>query len=165
MEIVVFLLYSNKKLLIYHFHQETNSIVHLVEIVMFDVFLMFKIGCMLNVIYCNKLCVAWCSVWHRTTTVDLVILMWITSCKISWVFTVNFMISSTVMWACYKSHWKSNFSGTKSSTAFSLHWWMTLHVLIQKIHYSLTSCQLHFPVPLSSFLAHLLALSHIINPF
>ena len=32
MEIVVFILYSNKKLLIYHFHQETNSIVHRVEI-------------------------------------------------------------------------------------------------------------------------------------
>ena len=49
---------------------------------------MFKIGFMLNVIYYNKLCVACCSVWHRTT-VHLVILMWITSCKISWVFTVN----------------------------------------------------------------------------
>ena len=49
----------------------------------------------------------------------------------------------------------------KSSTAFSLHWWMTSHVFIQKTHYSLTSCQLHFLVPLSSFLAHLLALSHI----
>ena len=35
----VFILYSNKKLLIYHFDQETNSIVHLVEIVMFDIFL------------------------------------------------------------------------------------------------------------------------------
>ena len=52
-----------------------------------------------------------------------------------------------------------NFSGTKSSTAFSLHWWMTSHVFIQKMHYSLTSCQLYFLVPLSSFLAHLLALS------
>ena len=31
--------YSNKKLLIYYFHQETNSIVHLVEIVMFNIFL------------------------------------------------------------------------------------------------------------------------------
>ena len=63
---------------------------------------MFKIGCTLklNIIYCNKLCVACCSVWHRTITVHLVILMWITSCKISWVFTVNCMISSTVMWAC-----------------------------------------------------------------
>ena len=61
---------------------------------------MFKIGCMLNVIYCNKLWVACCSVQHRTTTVYLVILMWITSCKISWVFTVNCMISNTVMWAC-----------------------------------------------------------------
>ena len=29
------------------------------------------------------------------------------------------------------------------------------------MHYSLTSCQLYFLVPLSSFLAHLLALSHI----
>ena len=128
---------------------------------------MFKIGCMLNVIYYNKLCVACCSVWHRTTTVHLVILMWITSCKISWVFAVNCMISSTVMWvccnvlcstSCHKSHWKSNFSGTKSSTAFSLHWWMTSHVFIKKMHYSLTSCQLYFLVPLSSFLAHLLAL-------
>ena len=35
----VFILYSNKKLLIYHFHQETNSIVHSVEIVMYDIFL------------------------------------------------------------------------------------------------------------------------------
>ena len=34
-----FIPYSNKKLLIYHFHQETNSLVHLVEIVMFDIFL------------------------------------------------------------------------------------------------------------------------------
>ena len=39
MEIVVFILYSNKKLLIYHFHQETNSIVHHVEIVMYNIFL------------------------------------------------------------------------------------------------------------------------------
>ena len=39
MEIAVFILYSNKKLLIYHFHQETNSIVHLVEIVMYNIFL------------------------------------------------------------------------------------------------------------------------------
>ena len=38
---------------------------------------------------------------------------------------------------------------------------MTSHVFIQKMHYSLTSCQLYFLVPLSSFLAHLLALSHI----
>ena len=38
-EIVVFILYNNKKLLIYHFHQETNSTVHLVEIVMYDTFL------------------------------------------------------------------------------------------------------------------------------
>ena len=40
MEIVVFILYSNKKLLIYHFHQETSSIVfgHLVEIVTYDIF-------------------------------------------------------------------------------------------------------------------------------
>ena len=60
---------------------------------------MFKTGCMLNVIYYNKLWAACCSVWHRTT-VHLVILMWITSCKISQVFTVNCMISSTVMWAC-----------------------------------------------------------------
>ena len=35
----VFILYSNKKLPIDHFHQETNSIVHLIEIVMFDIFL------------------------------------------------------------------------------------------------------------------------------
>ena len=34
---------------------------------------------------------------------------------------------------------------------------MTSHVFIQKMHYSLTSCQLYFLVPLSSFLAHLLA--------
>ena len=39
MQQYVFLLYSNKKLLIYHFDQETNSIVHLVEIVMYDIFL------------------------------------------------------------------------------------------------------------------------------
>ena len=38
---------------------------------------------------------------------------------------------------------------------------MTSHVFIQKIRYSLTSCQLYLLVPLSSFLAHLLALSHI----
>ena len=34
-------------------------------------------------------------------------------------------------------------------------------MFIQKMHYSLTSCQLYFLVPLSSFLAHLLALSHM----
>ena len=56
---------------------------------------------------------------------------------------------------------KVKFLRTKSSTAFSLHWWMTTHVFIQKMHYSLTSCQLYFLVPLSSFPAHLLALSHI----
>ena len=39
MQQYVFLLYSNKKLLIYHFDQETNSIVQLVEIVMYDIFL------------------------------------------------------------------------------------------------------------------------------
>ena len=55
---------------------------------------MFKIGCMLNIIYYNKLCVACCSVWHRTTTVHLVILMWIISCKISWVFAVNCMVAA-----------------------------------------------------------------------
>ena len=49
----------------------------------------------------------------------------------------------------------------KSSTAFSLHWWITSHVFIQKMQYSHTSCQLYFLVPLSSFLAHLLAVSHI----
>ena len=40
MEIVMslYLVYNNKMLLIYHFHQETN-IVHLVEIVMYDTFL------------------------------------------------------------------------------------------------------------------------------
>ena len=47
---------------------------------------MFKSGCMLNNIYYNKLCIACCSVRHRTTTIHLVIFMWITSCKISWVF-------------------------------------------------------------------------------
>ena len=36
--------------------------------------------------------------WCRTTTVHLVILMWIISCKIGWVFAVNCMISSTVMY-------------------------------------------------------------------
>ena len=39
MEIVVFILYSNKKLLIYHFHQETYSIVNLVETIMYDTLL------------------------------------------------------------------------------------------------------------------------------
>ena len=38
MEIVMYL-YSDKKLQIYHSHQETNSIVHLVELVMYDTFL------------------------------------------------------------------------------------------------------------------------------
>ena len=45
---------------------------------------MFKIGCRLNVIHCNNSCIACYSVWHRTTTVHLVIFMWITSCKFSW---------------------------------------------------------------------------------
>ena len=53
-----------------------------------------------------------------------------------------FAVNCTVMWACcnvycgstscHKSCWKSNFLGTKSSTAFSLHWWMTSHVFIKK---------------------------------
>ena len=130
---------------------------------------MFKIGSMLNVIHCNKPCVACCSVRHRTTPVHLVILMWITSCKIITAWLAALWCGFVAM--CNVQHIVTNhtesqvYSGTKSSTAFSLHWWMTLHVLIQKIHYSLTSCQLHFPVPLSSFLAHLLALSHIFNPF
>ena len=34
------------------------------------------------------------SVWHRTATVHLVIFMWITSCKFSWYFAVNCMIST-----------------------------------------------------------------------
>ena len=38
--------------------------------------------------------------------------------------------------------------------------WMTSHVFIKKMQYSFTSFQLYFLVPLSSFLAHLLA-SHI----
>jgi len=60
---------------------------------------MFKIGCILNIIYCNKPCLAWCSVWHRTTTVHLVILMWITFCKSFWVFAVNCMINTiTAQW-------------------------------------------------------------------
>ena len=42
---------------------------------------------------------------------------------------------------------------------------MTSHVFIQKIHYSLTSCQLYFLVPLSSFLAGLLALSHTVYTY
>ena len=54
---------------------------------------MFKIGCMLSTTYCNKPCIACCSVWHRTTTVHSVIFMWITSCKISWVFAVNFLLA------------------------------------------------------------------------
>ena len=102
---------------------------------------------------------------HRTTTVHLVILMWITSCKISWGFAVNGMISSTVMWACcnvqcwtycHKSHWKwkSNFLGMRSSTAF--------FTCVHSKNALLTSCQLSFLVPLSSFLAHLLAHSHIL---
>ena len=41
-ELCVFILYKNKKLLIYHFHQETNSIVHLVEIVMYFVIFNFS---------------------------------------------------------------------------------------------------------------------------
>ena len=66
---------------------------------------------MLNIIHCNKSCIAYYSVWYRTTTVHLVIFMWITSCKFSWYFAVNCMISSRVMWAyCHKSHWRSNFS-------------------------------------------------------
>ena len=39
MEKVVFILYRNEKLLIYHFHQETNSIVQLVAIVIYNTFL------------------------------------------------------------------------------------------------------------------------------
>ena len=53
------------------------------------IFFTLKIGCMLNVIHFNKSCIACCSVWHRATTVYFVILMWITSCKISWYFAVN----------------------------------------------------------------------------
>ena len=39
---------------------------------------------------------------------------------------------------------------------------MTSHVFIQKMHYSLTSGQLYFLVPLSSFPAHLLATSNMV---
>ena len=112
---------------------------------------MFKIGSMLNIIYCNKPCIACCSVWHRTTTVHLVILMWITSCKISWVFAVNCMISSTVMWACcnvldtyswycHKSHWNcesqiSQERGAALPSHFTGGW---LHMCsFKKMHYSL----------------------------
>ena len=38
-QLCVFILYSNKKLLIYHFYQKTNSIVHHAEMVMYDIFL------------------------------------------------------------------------------------------------------------------------------
>ena len=128
---------------------------------------MVKIGCMLNIIYSNKAC---CSVWHGTTTVHLVILMGITSCKISWVFAVNCMISSTVMWACcnvYVQHIVTNHTESQISqerraalpSPFTGGW---LHMCSfkkkkKKMHYSLTFCQLYFLVPLSSFLAHLLA--------
>ena len=40
---------------------------------------------------------------------------------------------------------------------------MTSHVFIQKMHYSHTSCLLYFLVPLSSFLAQLLALSQCLH--
>ena len=60
---------------------------------------MFKIGCMLNIIYCNKPCVACCSVWHRTTTVHLVILMWITSSKISWVLQLTAWLAIAAQWS------------------------------------------------------------------
>ena len=83
--------------------------------------------------------------------------MWITSCscKFSWYFAVNctvLVMWLVVMWDVHKSHehWRSNFSGMKSSTAFPFHWWMTSHVFIQKMHYSLTSCQFYYLVPLSS---------------
>ena len=39
--------------------------------------------------------------------------------------------------------------------------WLHMCSLKKKMHYSLTACQLYFLVPPSSFLAHLLALSHI----
>ena len=46
MEIVVSLyLTVTKKLLIYHFHQETSSIVHLVEIVMYNISLTSFVFC------------------------------------------------------------------------------------------------------------------------
>ena len=131
---------------------------------------MFKIGCMLNIIYCNKLCVACCSVWHRTTAVHMVILMWIISCKISWVFAVNCLISSTVIWACCNvqhlvtNHTESQISQERRAALPSPFTGGWLHMCsLKKMHYLLTSCQLYFLVPLSSFLAHLLALSHFTN--
>ena len=126
----------------------------------------FKPGCMLNIISCNKLCLASCSVWHRTITVHLVILMSITSCKISWVFAVICMISSTVMWACCNvQHLVTNNTESQISqeqraalpSPFTGGW---LHMCSLKKKSLLTSCQFNFLVPLSSFLAHLLALSH-----
>ena len=60
-------------------------------------------------------------------------------------------------------HIVTNHTESQISQEFSLHWWMTLHVFIQKMYYSLTSRQLYFLVPLSSFLAHLLAPSHNYN--
>ena len=103
---------------------------------------------------CNKPCVACCSVWHRTTTVHLVILMWITSCKISWIFAVNCMISSTVMWACCNvQHFITNHTESQISqewraalpSPFTGGW---LHMCsFIKMHYSLTSCQLYILVP------------------
>ena len=54
---------------------------------------------MLNIIYCNKPCVACCSVWHRTTTVHLVILMWITSSKISWVLQLTAWLAIAAQWS------------------------------------------------------------------
>ena len=145
---------------IFFFYQETSSIVHLVEIVMYDIpyiicclcqeslnlrrrkiiksslshivllndnCLCYKMCCFFFILKCSRLTVCWtlnplqqttvacCSVWHRTT-VHLVILMWITSCKISWVFKVNCMVSSTVMWACYNvQHIVTNHSESQIS--------------------------------------------------
>ena len=119
---------------------------------------MFKIGCMLSITYCNKPCITCCSVWHRTTTVHFVIFMWITSCKIIWVFAVNFLLAEQwcgLVVMCNVQHIVTN----HTESQISQEWRAALPSPFNGGW--LTSCQLYFLVPLSSFLAHLLALPNV----
>ena len=134
---------------------------------------MFKIGCMLNVIYSNKLCIACCFLWHRTT---IHLVSWWYSCGSHLVRSVGF--SQLTAWLaaqwcglvvmCNVQHFVTNHIESQISqerraalpSPFTGGW---LHMCsLKKMHYSLTSCQLYFLVPLSSFLAHHLYISLVL---
>ena len=137
------------------------------NVLLFSHLKMFKIGCMLNVIYCNKPCVACCSVWHRTTKVH--------SCGSHLVRSVGFL-QLTAWWAaqwcglvvmCKVQHIVTNHTESQISRKEEQHCLLPPLVddftCVHSKNPLLTSRQLYFLVPLSSFLAHLLA--HIPSSF